>query len=423
MKKFYEITALAAGMLCLLSGTSAFAGTDNDTELVKQQVQKLITQNQQLTQRIIELESVKRTSNEAGAGNNAKTSEALRKAQRNVVEEYLAEQLEQKGSQAINEFVTLSGLIEGEFSAGDDFEGNNVNEFVLATVELGLSVEVNEWARGSLLALYEGGEENDHIVIDEGFIEIGNYDHFPLSVTAGKFYVPFGNFATNMIQDPLTLEVGEISDFGMNIGFEAAGFYGAIFVYNGMKDDEGANVVKGYGAQLGYALENDNMSIDTGLSYVGNIADSGGINGFLNDDLGKETVQDQVGGLGMHAIGTFGPVMIAAEYVTALDQFNDADTVDPAAVYTAEPSAWNVEIGYGVKLGEIPSNFTIGIQGTDEAVELGLPKTRYIATTSFEIFPATVLSVEYFHDTGYDLGEEGTDKSSNNFTMQLAYAF
>jgi len=271
--------------------------------------------------------------------------------------------------------------------------------------------------------LYEGGEENDHIVIDEGFIEIGNYDHFPLSVTAGKFYVPFGNFATNMIQDPLTLEVGEISDFGMNIGFEAAGFYGAIFVYNGMKDDEGANVVKGYGAQLGYALENDNMSIDTGLSYVGNIADSGGINGFLNDDLGKETVQDQVGGLGMHAIGTFGPVMIAAEYVTALDQFNDADTVDPAAVYTAEPSAWNVEIGYGVKLGEIPSNFTIGIQGTDEAVELGLPKTRYIATTSFEIFPATVLSVEYFHDTGYDLGEEGTDKSSNNFTMQLAYAF
>jgi len=43
MKKFYEITALAAGMLCLLSGTSAFAGTDNDTELVKQQVQKLIT--------------------------------------------------------------------------------------------------------------------------------------------------------------------------------------------------------------------------------------------------------------------------------------------------------------------------------------------------------------------------------------------
>jgi len=137
MKKFYEITALAAGMLCLLSGTSAFAGTDNDTELVKQQVQKLITQNQQLTQRIIELESVKRTSNEAGAGNNAKTSEALRKAQRNVVEEYLAEQLEQKGSQAINEFVTLSGLIEGEFSAGDDFEGNNVNEFVLATSSLG----------------------------------------------------------------------------------------------------------------------------------------------------------------------------------------------------------------------------------------------------------------------------------------------
>lgn len=424
MKKFYQTTALAAGMLCMLGGTSAFAGGASDMETIKRQVQELISQNQQLTQRIVELESGNVVSSGASEpGEKGKVSEALRTAQRNVVQEYLAEQLAENGGQSINEFVSLSGLIEGEFAIGDDFAGNNFNEFVLATVELGLDVEVNEWARGSLLALYEGGEEDDHIVIDEGFIEIGNYEKFPLSVAVGKVYVPFGNFATNMIQDPFTLEIGEINDFGMNIGFEAAGLYGGFFAYNGMKSDGGSNVVKGYGAQLGYAFENDSMTIDAGLSYVGNIADSGGINDFFNNDLGKETVRDQVDGLGLHAIATFGSVMVVAEYVTALDNFNDENASDPTDIYGAEPSAWNVEFGYGVKLGDMPSNFAIGMQGTDDAVELGLPETRYIAAASFEIFPATALTFEYFYDTDYDLGDGGTDESANTFTTQLAYAF
>lgn len=60
MRKFYQTTAMAAGIFCVLSGTSALAETDSDMELLKQQVQKLSTQNQQLTQRIVELESVKK---------------------------------------------------------------------------------------------------------------------------------------------------------------------------------------------------------------------------------------------------------------------------------------------------------------------------------------------------------------------------
>lgn len=403
----------------MLGGTSVFAGTSGDFEALTQQVQQLIQQNQQLSQRVAELESAKT----GGGENEAKTSEALRTAQRNVVQEYLAEQLAEKGGQAVNEFASLSGLIEGEFAIGDDFDGNNFSQFTLATVELGLDVEVNEWARGSLLALYEGGEEDEGIVIDEGFVELGNYEHFPLGLTMGKLYVPFGNYETNMIQDPLTLEIGEINDFAVNIGFETAGVYGALFAYNGMKSDGGSDVVKGYGAQLGYAFENDTMSIDVGLSYVNNIADSGGISDFFSDELGRESIQDQVGGLGAHAVAGFGGARIVVEYVTALDTFNDPNASEPADVYSAEPSAWNVEFGYALSLGDIPSNFAIGMQGTDDAVELGLPETRFLAVASFEIFPATALSFEYFYDTDYSIADGGTDESANTFTTQLAYAF
>jgi hypothetical protein len=421
MKKMYKTTALAAGMICMLAGTSAFAGGASDMEMIKRQVQELISQNQTLTKRIGELESGQAV--QSGAGNDARVSEEARTNHRSVIEEEIAKQLSEKGGQSINDYVSLSGVIEGEFATGDDFEGNNFNEFVLATVELGLDVEVNDWVRGSVLALYEGGEEDEHIVIDEGFVEIGNYDKFPLSVAVGKIYVPFGNFETNMIQDPFTLELGEISDFGMNVGFEAVGLYGGVFAYNGMKKDGGSDVIKGYGAQLGYAFENDSMGIDAGFSYVGNIADSGGISGFLNDDLGKDTVRDQVGGLGAHVVATFGPAMIVAEYVTALDSFNDENAEDPMDVYGAEPSAWNLEFGYGVDLGDIPANFAIGMQGTDESVELGLPETRYIAAASFEIFPATALTFEYFYDNDYDQSDGGTGENANTFTTQLAYEF
>ncbi len=425
MRKFYQKTALATGMICLLGGNFAFAGAATDMETVKRQVQELIYQNQQLTRRIAELENGHAVLSGAssGTGNDTRISDKARADSRSVIEEEIAKQLAEKGGQSINDYVTLSGLIEGEFAAGDDFEGNNFNEFVLATVELGLDVNVNEWVRGSLLALYEGGEEDDHIIIDEGYIEIGNYEKFPLSAAVGKLYVPFGNFETNMIQDPFTLEIGEICDFGMKVGFEAAGMYGGVFAYNGMKDDGGSSVVKGYGAQFGYAFENDSMAIDAGISYVGNIADAGGINDYFNDELGKDTVRDQVDGLGVHAIATFGSAMIVAEYVTALDNFDDAGTFDPETLYTAEPSAWNMELGYEFELVDIHSHFAIGVQGTDEAVELGLPETRYIAAASFEIFPATVLTVEYFYDTDYDLSDGGTDENANTFTTQLAYEF
>lgn len=444
MKKIYQTTAMVAGMLCMLNGTSAFAGDETEIEILKRQMQEVISQNQQLTKRVAELEAGQRMASGVTSADtsvmiseaeqrsaadvqsterSARVSESARVNRRSVIEEEVAKQLAEKGGQSINDYVSLSGLIEGDFAAGDDFEGNNFNEFVLATVELGLDIEVNEWVRGTIIGLYEGGEENDHIIIDEGFIEIANYNQFPMGFTVGKVYVPFGNFETNMIQDSMTLEIGEISDFGATLSFEAAGLYGGLFAYNGMKNDGGSDVIKGYGAQLGYAFENDSMTIDTGVSYVGNIADSGGISDFFNDDLGKETVRDQVDGLGLHAVATFGSAMVIAEYITALDDFNDASAADPEAVYTAEPSAWNVEFGYEFEFVGIHSHFAIAYQGTDEAVELGLPESRYLAAASFEIFPATALTFEYFYDIDYDFGDGGTDESANTFTTQLAYEF
>ena len=131
-------------------------------------------------------------------------------------------------AQKINEYVTLFGLIEAEAVFGEDFENDNFSDFNVATVELGFDAQVSEWVTGHIRAMYEGGEEDDDLYIDSASIWLGNYEKFPLLLKAGKFYMPFGNFETNMVQDSLTLEIGEINAMGMGVCFERSGFLGVV---------------------------------------------------------------------------------------------------------------------------------------------------------------------------------------------------
>ena len=53
----------------------------------------------------------------------------------------------------INERVTLSGVVELEAASAEDFKGNDTSDISLATVELGLDAEINEWVNAHLLLL------------------------------------------------------------------------------------------------------------------------------------------------------------------------------------------------------------------------------------------------------------------------------
>jgi hypothetical protein len=46
-------------------------------------------------------------------------------------------------------------------------------------------------------------------------------------------YVPFGNFESQIISDPLTLEIGEAGEDALQVGVEVEGFYDSIYTFNG----------------------------------------------------------------------------------------------------------------------------------------------------------------------------------------------
>ncbi|MBV5319092.1 MAG: LbtU family siderophore porin [Desulfobulbaceae bacterium] len=427
-KKLNKTLALtAAGMLCLFNTLPAQAApAKSEMEQLKQQVQQLLQQNQQLNQRLTEMEKKQLPAPTATAEATPPEHEVARN--KAVIEEEVARQLKEKGGQRINDFVTLSGSIEGDYKLGKDFAGTHTSAFVLDTVELIMDVKVTDWATGKIVVDYDGDDE-DRLYIDEAHITLGKTESFPFFLTGGKVYAPFGDFSTNMIQDPLTLTLGEIVEKGAIAGFEHNGFTGTVFAYNGIDENDPADpdpkndTINGYGASLAYSYEKEEAAVNAGISWVNNIASSGGISDWLPTASNGETMlSESVSGLSLNLGGKYGPFSLLTEYTTALDSFTAAE-LPYGAGEGAEPRAWNSELAYTTALLNKETVFAIGYQKSWEAVALALPEQRYSTSAAMNIFDGTTVILEYYLDKDYSLSDGGTDDDGYGFTTRLAYEF
>lgn len=407
MRKYIGI----ALMICLLTPTPGITGETDD---LRRQLQELIEQNGQLTQRINEIEK-KLTARETEPMLSGEGQSFL---------------------QTITDSVEISGLVEVALHAtNDDINNEDTSGITLSTVELGIDASLSEWASAHLLLLYEEGEESDHIIVDEGTVTVGNLGKFPAYLTAGKMYVPFGIFESNMISDPLTLEIAETGDTAVQVGFESGGFYGSLYAYNGDISETGEDdKIDTFGVNAGYGMGNEQMALDVGFGWTNNIGDSDALGDHI--DATSDSVDDYAAGLTLYAVFATGPFTLIGEYVTALDDFEVAELAFKGD--GAEPEAWNIEIGYTTELFNRETTLAIGYQGTNEALALGLPEERYLAAAGLGIFDNTTLSLEWAHDEDYDDGDSsttcldddgavttcnGSDNDADTITMQLAVEF
>ena len=314
--------------------------------------------------------------------------------------------------------ITLSGVVEVE-AAYTDTDNDDESDITLATVELAVDTQVTDWVNVHALALFEEGEENDHLIIDEGIITIGNSDVSPLYAAAGRMYVPFGNFESNMISDPLTLELGETRETAVQLGFESEGFYGSAFTANGDARENGNERIDYFGANLGFGKEaEDGSGFDLGISFVNSIADSDNLQDTVTD---ADNLDDETPGIGAYATLRRGNFTLIGEYLGATEDFAAADLAFDGN--GAEPESWNLEAGYDFKIANKEATFALAWQGTDEALALELPEDRYMAALSVSIFENTSLSFEWAHDEDYSRSNGGTGDDSDTFTAQLAAEF
>ena len=313
--------------------------------------------------------------------------------------------------------VEFHGVVEVEATGGEDHTGTDGSDVALATVELGFDFTAfDDWVTGTFAALHED-DDTDPWEVDQAFFTIGNTGEYPVYLSAGRMYVPFGNFETNLVSDPLTLEMGETREAAILVGFEQNNWYGSGYIFNGDVDEAGDDDVDNYGLNLGYATEAEDSSMDIGMSWMNHIGDADGPEGYV-----AGPVRDYVPAYGIHGIYRTGPWSFIGEYITATDSFAAAELAWKAR--GAEPSAYNFEIGYDfVAFGGRESNIAFAIQGTDEAAALELPEDKWLTALSTTLYKNTSLAIEYANAHDYSVSDGGTGKDGDTLTVQVAVEF
>lgn len=312
--------------------------------------------------------------------------------------------------------VEIGGVIELEAAyashGADDapYEGDPSTTAELATLELGIAARIHDWVGAEIVVK---NDDDDDIAIDETFLTIAPPEG-TWALQTGRYVVPFGVYETNMISDPVTLELGETGQDAVMFAAESGGLYGSAFAFDGDLERGGNNTIDGFGVALGYAMEIEGGAVDANLSWINDLGES---DGFRIDSAGS----DNVPGWAASVVLGWGDVTLIGEYLTALDGF-EGDGIEFGDA-GAEPSAWTVEIAYGFDLGGRDATAAVGYQGTSEATALELPENRSLVGLSVEMAEGVALSTEWKRDEDYGEAEGGTGKSADTVTVQLAAEF
>lgn len=353
----------------------------------------------------------------------------------------LEEQIKTKNlAEKIAEKVRFSGTIEAEAvyenvrPASPSAQNDDSSDISLSKAELGLDADLTKYVSGRVLFLWEE-DDNESVIVDEGYILLGGKDDMPAWIKAGKLYVPFGNFETNMISDSLPLELGETRESALVAGFDhKSGFNASVYAFNGdCNVDEDDDNIRDFGAKIGYLMEGEDLSIDLGISYINNLFTSNG----LKDATGKETekaaetgfsvkLSDKVPGMSLHAAAKAGGLSIFGEYTAMLDDPEvDLEDIVPGTLSGLElgsrsgsdaMEAWNIELGYTFEIAEKKLTMAGAWQGVTNA-EDWFPETRIMGAASMGVFKDTTLALEYRHD------EFENDDKADAVTSQLAVNF
>lgn len=233
----------------------------------------------------------------------------------------------------VTEWLTVSGLLEIESERSrENYRGRPDRETgeTEETLQLGAHITVSEAVSSDLVFDYE--VETGTSIMDESAI---NFESGPWGASAGRLYVPFGEYFSFFVTGPL-VEFGETRVTAATLDYswhDRAEVFAYVFdseVDTTGGDDEGFD----WGA--GLELSSTDDAIKAGVSYISDLAESG--SGLLDDV--DEHYSSRVGGWNAYTMYGMASAVITAEVVAADGKFSGLDAAED------EPLAANVELAW-----------------------------------------------------------------------------
>ncbi len=314
------------------------------------------------------------------------------------------------------ENVTVEGLIE--VSASYSKQGSDKDTDInVDTVELDLGFEASDRLSASIAFLYEEGEEDDHVIVDSADIVYSLDDDFSgLSLHFGKIYMPFGVFETGLISDPLTLELGEISDGAVGLEWESDLLDLAAYAFAGDINDETDD-----SEELQY-VASATLKPFEGLSFKAAVL-SDICEAALDDDVsdrlkkmeeeGSDPTYDGAIGVDLAAVLEVGDFKIAAEYLGAAEQ------IKFGGVESGKPRTWSVDLVYSLT---DRLSLAARYEGSKEFAEDEMPEKQFGVGGEYAFTDNFALALEYLYGEFEKIdGEQPDDRHMG--TAKVAFSF
>jgi hypothetical protein len=265
--------------------------------------------------------------------------------------------------------------------------------------------------------------------LEQGYLTLANYDVSPVFFQVGKQFTDYGRYVIHPFVRTMTQVMTESLQTSAKLGFiTQMGFHGDISAFdNTATQFNQPHTSTIWGAALGFDQLNDQLGFDVGVGYLSNLTGVNDIAAALgNAYRGTGTYTHLVGGFAVYADVNSGPFALGARYTTAIQHFNpnDISTQYGTAVGGgARPWALDVTGGFGFNYWAHNQNLYVGYQTSNNAVNLAIPKNRYIVGYDVDMWKNTNVGIEYNHDTSYSSGNGATNHNSNTFGVRGAVKF
>jgi len=339
---------------------------------------------------------------------------------------------------ALNDaYINATGHVNEWINAFIELSYNNIDEDPLKNASLTpnpLSV-VPEPKPG----IYSAGYTLDLLNLQQGVIIIGNPARFPIFLRVGKQFLDFGRYTIHPITRSMTQVMTETLQTAAEVsfisGWDAMALHGSLFAFQNPMTSENNQIGNtNYGGQLGLGVINEKFGWDVGAGYLYNFT---GVNDIAyavtlfnsGSDDGNGSYQNRVGAGTLYGMINSGPFSFSAHYVSALQHFNAADlsgsddSDDDDHGDSAKPWAADILAGYGFNAWHYNQNIYLGYQESGDAVNLYLPKTRWLAGYGVDVLSNTNLGFEFSHDQDYREKDGGTGEGSYRGVLRVAVKF
>ncbi|UCF90729.1 MAG: LbtU family siderophore porin [Desulfobacterales bacterium] len=320
------------------------------------------------------------------------------------------------------EKATLSGFAEFNYDYVDvtdteDEDSGSSSDFFISSLELGLRVIFNEWAKTKLVVNAEDVWKDDgeaQVQLDEAIVTL-KCPWIPAYFTGGKTVLPFGVFEDHMISGTLTEDLYEIDDVGATLGLapEFLELDISVTVY------EGENIIENIENFGNHAFSPDREKANGLDSYIANLTleplgEDSAFGLFYENEPGADR-RNQSAGAALTV--NYRNFTLDTEFITALAREKGEDDEEN------KESAWFVALAFQpLKALELATRYEAFYDDRhgdqDEILD-----DRFLAGFNYSFCDFFTFSFEYRHSVFEKEKDSNAADEQNEFRFQLALEF